>query len=94
MMGQELVEADLSLTDMPDDLKNVGELERELRNLQRKMDGFGNVNMMAIEQYDECQARLDLMKDEFATLQTRRKELLDVTEQLESQRKVEAVGRA
>lgn len=87
MMGQELVEADLSLTDMPDDLKNVGELERELRNLQRKMDGFGNVNMMAIEQYDECQARLDLMKDEFATLQTRRKELLDVTEQLESQRK-------
>ena len=42
------------------------------------MEGFGNVNMMAIEQYDECQARLDLMKDEFATLQARRKHLIEV----------------
>ena len=72
-MGQELIDADLSLSDLPDDLANVGELERKLRGLQRKMEGFGNVNMMAIEQYDECQARLDLMKDEFATLQRRRK---------------------
>ena len=87
LMAQELIQADLSLEDLPDDLKNVGELERQLRGLQRKMDNFGNVNMMAIEQYDECQARLDLMKDEFATLQSRRKHLLEVTEQLESQRK-------
>ena len=87
LMGQELIDANLSLNDLPDGLKNVGELERELRNLQRRMDNFGNVNMMAIEQYDECQARLDLMKDEFATLQARRKHLIEVTEQLESQRK-------
>ena len=87
LMAQELIQADLSLEDLPDDLKNVGELERQLRGLQRKMDNFGNVNMMAIEQYDECQARLDLMKDEFATLQSRRKHLIEVTEQLESQRK-------
>ena len=87
LMAQELIEANLSLNDLPEDLKNVGELERELRNLQRRMEGFGNVNMMAIEQYDECQARLDLMKDEFATLQARRKHLIEVTEQLETQRK-------
>ena len=87
LMGQELIEAGLSVTELPEDLKNVGELERELRTLQRRLEGFGNVNMRAIEQYDECQARLDLMKDEFATLQKRRKHLLDVTEQLESQRK-------
>ena len=87
LMAQELIEADLSLEDLPEDLKNVGELERQLRGLQRKMENFGNVNMMAIEQYDECQARLDLMKDEFATLQARRKHLIEVTEQLESQRK-------
>jgi chromosome segregation protein len=82
LMGQELIDADLSLNDLPEGLKNVGELERELRNLQRRMDNFGNVNMMAIEQYDECQARLD-----FATLRSRRKHLIEVTEQLESQRK-------
>jgi len=92
LMAQELIEADLSLDDLPEDLKNVGELERELRGLQRKMDNFGNVNMMAIEQYDECQARLDLMKDEFATLQARRKHLIEVTEQLESQRKERLVN--
>ena len=91
-MAQELIEANLSLNDLPDDLKNVGELERELRNLQRRMEGFGNVNMMAIEQYDECQARLDLMKDEFATLQARRKHLIEVTEQLETQRKERLVA--
>ena len=87
LMAKELIEANLSLEDLPEGLKNVGELERELRGLQRKMENFGNVNMMAIEQYDECQARLDLMKDEFATLQARRKHLIEVTEQLESQRK-------
>lgn len=91
-MGQELIDAELSLSDLPDDLMNVGELERKLRGLQRKMEGFGNVNMMAIEQYDECQARLDLMKDEFATLQRRRKDLIEVTELLESQRKERLVN--
>ena len=87
LMGQELIEADLSLTDIPENLGNVAEVERRLRHLQRRMEGFGNVNMMAIEQYEACQARLDLMKDEYATLQKRRKDLIDVTEQLESQRK-------
>jgi chromosome segregation protein len=87
IMAQELIDAGLSLTDMPEHLENVGELERKLRGYQRTLEGFGNVNMMAIEQYDACQARLDLMKDEFATLQARRKHLIDITEQLESQRK-------
>ena len=87
LMGQELIEADLSLSEMPENLGNVADVERRLRHLQRRMEGFGNVNMMAIEQYETCQARLDLMKDEFATLQKRRKDLIDVTEQLESQRK-------
>jgi chromosome segregation protein len=87
LMASELLDAGLSITDLPDDLPNVGELERKLRRLQRTMEDFGDVNMLAIEQYDECQARLDLMKDEFATLQARRKHLLEITEQLESQRK-------
>ena len=86
-MAQELIDANLSLHDMPDNLENVGELERKLRRLQRRLEDFGNVNMMAIQQYDECEARLDLMKDEFATLQTRRKHLIEITEQLETQRK-------
>ena len=86
-MAQELIEAGLSPHELPHDLANVGDLERKLRVLQRRLEGFGNVNMMAIEQYDACQDRLNLMKDEFSMLQKHRKELIDVTEQLESQRK-------
>jgi len=86
-MAEELIEAGLSPTELPEQLSNVGDLERKLRGLQRRLEGFGNVNMMAIEQYDACQNRLDMMKDEFSMLQKHRKELIDVTEQLESQRK-------
>jgi chromosome segregation protein len=68
-------------------LPSVGDAERKERNLQRRLDAHGPVNMLAIEQYDACEARLDAMKDDFKTLQSRRKHLLDVTEKLEAQRK-------
>ena len=68
-------------------LPSLGDAERRERNLQRRLDDYGPVNMLAIEQFDACQARLDGMKDDFKTLQNRRKHLLDVTEKLEEQRK-------
>lgn len=68
-------------------LPSVGDAEKKVRGLERRLEGYGPVNMLAIEQFDQCQLRLDEMKDDFKTLQTRRKHLLDVTEQLESQRK-------
>jgi chromosome segregation protein len=43
--------------------------------------------MLAIEQFAACEARLADMKDDFKTLQHRRKHLIDVTEKLEEQRK-------
>ena len=43
--------------------------------------------MLAIEQYDACEARLAEMKGDFKVLQERRKHLIDVTEKLETQRK-------
>ena len=92
LMAEELIEADLSPNDLPENLGNVGDLERKIRRLQKQLEEFGNVNIMAIEQFAACQQRLDLMKDEFAALQTRRKELIDVTEQLEAQRKERLVN--
>ena len=68
-------------------LPSVGDAERKERGLQRRLDDHGPVNMLAIEQFEACEARLDAMKDDFKTLQHRRKHLLDVTEKLESQRK-------
>lgn len=73
-------------------LPSVGDAERKERTLQRRLDDYGPVNMLAIEQFEACEARLDAMKDDFKTLQHRRKHLLDVTEKLESQRKERLVN--
>ena len=69
------------------DLPNVGDAQKRVNELRRKLEKFGNFNMLAIEQYDACKARLDEMKDDFKTLQQRRKRLIDITDKLESQRK-------
>ena len=69
------------------DLPNVGDAQKAVNNLRRKLDKFGDFNMLAIEQYDACKTRLDEMKDDFKTLQQRRKRLIDITEKLENQRK-------
>ena len=68
-------------------LPSVGDAERHERTLQRRLDSHGPVNMLAIEQYDACEARLAEMKGDFKVLQERRKHLIDVTEKLETQRK-------
>ena len=73
-------------------LPSVGDAEKKVRGLERRLEGYGPVNMLAIEQFDMCQERLDGMKDDFKTLQNRRKHLLDVTEKLESQRKERLLG--
>ena len=68
-------------------LPSVGDAEKRVRALERAMEKHGPVNMLAIEQYAECQDRLDSMKVEFKQLQTRRSNLVEITEKLESQRK-------
>ena len=68
-------------------LPSVGDAEKRVRTLERAMEKHGPVNMLAIEQYAECEERLDSMKVEFKQLQTRRANLVEITEKLESQRK-------
>ena len=84
---QELIEHGYQPAEEGAVLPSLGDAERRERGLQRRLDGHGPVNMLAIEQFDACEARLEGMKDDFKILQSRRKELLDVTEKLESQRK-------
>jgi len=83
----EMAEMSIPVAEEGSELSNVGDAEKKLRELQRKLDKFGPVNMLAIEQYDACKERLDEMKSDFKTLQGRRKRLIDITENLESQRK-------
>ena len=84
---QEMAENNIEAAHEDTVLPSVGDAERNERTLQRRLDSYGPVNMLAIEQYDACEARLSEMKGDFKTLQDRRKHLIDVTEKLESQRK-------
>jgi chromosome segregation protein len=84
---QEMSENNIEAAHEDTVLPSVGDAERNERTLQRRLDSYGPVNMLAIEQYDACEARLSEMKGDFKTLQDRRKHLIDVTEKLESQRK-------
>ncbi|MFL2949900.1 MAG: chromosome segregation protein SMC [Candidatus Poseidoniaceae archaeon] len=88
----ELIEQGYQPAEEGAQLPSLGDAERKERGLQRRLDEYGPVNMLAIEQFDACQARLDGMKEDFKTLQSRRKHLLDVTDKLESQRKERLVN--
>ena len=68
-------------------LPSVGDAEKRVRSLERSMEKYGPVNMLAIDQYAECEEKLESMKVEFKQLQSRRANLVDITEKLESQRK-------
>ena len=72
-------------------LPSVGDAEKRVRSLERAMEKHGPVNMLAIEQYAECEERLESMKVEFKQLQSRRANLVEITEKLESQRKQKLV---
>ncbi|HIL65206.1 MAG TPA: chromosome segregation protein SMC [Candidatus Poseidoniales archaeon] len=83
----EMADINIPVADPNAILPNVGQAEKKLRDLQRKLDRFGPVNMLAIEQYSACKERLDEMKSDFKTLQERRKRLIDITDKLETSRK-------
>ena len=83
----EMAAESIPVAEEDSDLPNVGDAQKAVNDLRRKLDRFGDFNMLAIEQYDACKARLDEMKDDFKTLQQRRKRLIDITDKLESQRK-------
>ena len=72
-------------------LPSVGDAEKRVRSLERAMEKHGPVNMLAIEQYAECEERLESMKVEFKQLQSRRANLVEITEKLESQRKAKLI---
>ncbi len=83
----EMAAESIPVADDDVELPNVGDAQKRVNDLRRKLDRYGDFNMLAIEQYDSCKKRLDEMKDDFKVLQERRKRLIDITDKLESQRK-------
>lgn len=63
------------LPEIPEDL-TLEELQKELRSLQRRLEAMEPVNMLALEEYDRTQARLEDLSQKLTTLEEERTELL------------------
>jgi chromosome segregation protein len=63
------------LPDVPEDI-GLEQLQQELRSLQKRLQSMEPVNMLALEEYDRTQARLDELTEKLRTLEEERTELL------------------
>ena len=73
-------------------LDSVADIDRRIRRLERRLEEFGMVNMRAIEQYDTVEERLNAMDGDFKKLRDRKKQLIEVAERLEEQRKIRLIA--
>jgi chromosome segregation protein len=63
------------LPEIPADTK-LEPLQQELRSLQKRIQAMEPVNMLALEEYDKTQARLQELSEKLSTLEGERTELL------------------
>jgi chromosome segregation protein len=83
----ELEAAGIPIPPADSHLPTVAEAERSVQGLQRRLSALGDVNMLAIEQYDTAASRIaDLIADG-KLLRERRDQLSKIADQLEDERK-------
>jgi len=78
------LEAELAAqaADLPDPLPEIPsgtdleEVKKQIRSLQRRLEALEPVNMLALEEYEQTQTRLQELSDKLETLQEERTELL------------------
>ena len=78
-LRQQLAEKQAELPDPLPELPEgteLGKVQGELRSLQRRMEAMEPVNMLALEEYERTQTRLDELSQKLKTLQEERTELL------------------
>jgi len=83
----ELEEAGVEIPSDNIQLPTIAEAERAMQGLERRLGNLGNVNMLAIDQYDETAERIAAMVEDGKTLRARRDHLVSISEQLENERK-------
>jgi chromosome segregation protein len=65
------------LPEIPDiETQDLAALQHELRTLQKRLQAMEPVNMLALEEYDRTQARLQELSEKLQTLEEERTELL------------------
>lgn len=64
------------LPDIPEETRDLAALQHELRSLQKRLQAMEPVNMLALEEHERTQARLDELSQKLSTLEEERTELL------------------
>ena len=85
--AEELADAGVSIPSEDTQLPTIAEAERAMQGLERRLGNLGNVNMLAIDQYDETAERIAALIEDGKTLRSRRDHLVSIAEQLENERK-------
>jgi chromosome segregation protein len=63
------------IPEVPDEV-NLEQLQQEVRSLQKRIQAMEPVNMLALEEYEKTQARLEDLTERLGTLESERTELL------------------
>ena len=83
----EMKELDIKPAPPDVEVQTVQQAENSVRGMERRMENIGNVNMLSIEQYDSAEERVRNLKEDNKTLTVRRKQLIEIADSLEKQRK-------
>lgn len=77
-LAEQAAELPAPLPEIPDEtrLEGVSALQHYLRNLAKRIQAMEPVNMLALEEYERTQERLEELKEKLATLESERTELL------------------
>ena len=85
-LDAEMKELNIDPPSEDDVLPTVQEAEASVRTLERKVGNLGDVNMHAIEQYDEAQDRSGKLGEDSKRLREHRESLIELEGQLETER--------
>ena len=83
----ELKDAGIAIPSPEAQLPTVAEAEKSVQGLDRLLGHLGDVNMLAIEQYDSTAERIAGLVEDGKLLRNRREQLVSIAVQLEDERK-------
>ena len=86
-MAEELKDSQITLPSGDIHLPTVSEAEKSVQGLERRLSHLGDVNMLAIEQYDIAVERIADLISDGKLLRERREHLIMIADQLENERK-------
>ena len=87
-LSVEMSQMNISIPEEGDNIPPFTQIESKVRGLERKISQIGNVNQLAIEQYDEAAARVAQLRQDASSLRDGRARLIEIAQQLESERRV------